>query len=260
MRQCKWKPGHILCPIDNKPETVEHVCFDGKFLLRAFTIIDHCFHLYETSASPCSSVRDLLMKAPDTSVGIPPGLLAWSAIKVNWDIRCALRTTHFHVSTSLFLTRWVKRLSVWQQVQVWVLFPKTLSVFIDGVLSSASDSSVSYPTLIAIPPTPPPSRAQLRAARRLERKLRSLEKLNQHLDTLESEDFLLIYTDGSSERFPPVGWVGGYGVYFGAGIEVSDFVPLHMKQTITSAELLAGCAGGPEAPCRPSENSPLSRF
>ena len=117
--------------------------------------------------------------------------------------------------------------------------PKTLSAFIDVVLSSTSDYSVSYPTLSAIPPTPPPSRAQLRAARRLERKLRSLDKLNQHLDTLESEGFLLIYTDGSSEHFPTVGWVGGYGVYSGVGVEVSDFVPLHMKQTINSVELLA---------------------
>ena len=49
---------------------------------------------------------------------------------------------------------------------------------------------------------------------------------------------MLIYTDGSSERFPTFGWVGGYGVYSGAGIEVSDFVPLHLKQTINSAELL----------------------
>ena len=175
MRQCKSKPGHTLCPIDNKPEIVEHVCFDCKFLLPAFTIIDRCFHLYETSASPCSSVCDLFMKALDTSLGIPARLLAWSAIKVNWDIRCALRKTHFHASSSLFLTRWVKRLSVWQQVHVWVLPPKMLSSFIDVVLSSTSDSSVSYPTLSAIPPTPPPSRAQAQAARRLERKLRSLE-------------------------------------------------------------------------------------
>ena len=76
-------------------------------------------------------------------------------------------------------------------------------------------------------------------ARRLEFKLRSLDKLNKHLDTLESEGFLLIYSDGSSERFPTVGRVGGYGVYSAAGVEVSDFVPLHMKQTINSAELLA---------------------
>ena len=118
-------------------------------------------------------------------------------------------------------------------------YPKTLSAFIDVVRSSASDTPVAYPSLSAIPPTPPPSRAQLRAARRLERKLRSLDKLNKHLETLESEGFLLIFTDGSSEHFPTVGWVGGYGVYSAARVEVADFVPLHMKQTINSAELLA---------------------
>ena len=143
MRQCRWKPGDTLCPIDNKHDTVDHACFDCKFLLQAFMIIDRCFHLYETSAGPCSSVRDLLVKALDTALGIPPGLLAWFAIKVNWDLRCALRKTHFHVSTSVFLTRWVKRLSIWQRVQMWVLSPKTLSAFIDVVLPSTSDSSLS---------------------------------------------------------------------------------------------------------------------
>ena len=77
MRQHKWKPADTLYPPDNKQETIDHACFGCKFLLRAFTIIDRCFHHYETSAGPYSSVRDLLMKAPDTALGIPPGLLAW---------------------------------------------------------------------------------------------------------------------------------------------------------------------------------------
>ena len=51
--------------------------------------------------------------------------------------------------------------------------------------------------------------------------------------------FLLIFTEGSSQHFPTIGWVGGYGVYSEAGVELSDFLPLHMKQTINSAELLA---------------------
>ena len=63
-----------------------------------------------------------------------------------------------------------------------MLSPKTLSAFIDVVLSSTSDTPIAYPSLSAIPPTPPPSRAQLRAARRLERKLRSVDKLNKHLE------------------------------------------------------------------------------
>ena len=80
------------------------------------------------------------------------------------------------------------------------VIPKTPSAFIDVVLSSASDIPVAYPSPSAIPSTPPPSRAQLRAARRLEHKLRFLDKLNKHLEKLESEGFLLIFTDGF---FPP---------------------------------------------------------
>ena len=108
MRQHKWQPADTLCPLDNKQETGDHACFECKFLFGAFMIIHCCFHHYETSAGPRSLVRDLLMKAPDTALGIPPGLLAWSALKANWDLRCALRKTHCHVSTSAFLTQWVK--------------------------------------------------------------------------------------------------------------------------------------------------------
>ena len=96
---------------------------------------------------------------------------------------------------------------------MWLLSPKMLSASIDVVLPSTSDLSMTYPALSSIPPTAPPSRAQLRAPRRLERKLGSIDKLNKHSDTLESECFLLIYTDRSSKYFPTVGWVGGYGVY-----------------------------------------------
>ena len=77
-------------------------------------------------------------------------------------------------------------MSVWQQVQVWLLSPKMLSAFIHVVLSSTSDLSVTYPALSSVPPTAPPSRAQLLAARRLERKLGSMDKLNKHSDTLET--------------------------------------------------------------------------
>ena len=100
----------------------------------------------------------------------------------------------------------------------------------------------SYPTLSTICPNPPPTRAQLHTARRMERKFRPLTKLNQHLDNLDdlaSRGFILVFTDGSLERFLNIGWVGGYSMFSEAGLELSDFVPLHMEQTINAAELLA---------------------
>ena len=39
---------------------------------------------------------------------------------------------------------------------------------------------------------------------------------------------MLVFTDGSSEHVPTIGWVGGY-VYSEEGVELSNFVPLNMK-------------------------------
>ena len=65
----------------------------------------------------------LPMKAPDMALKIPLGLLAWSAIKVDWSLRCALRKFPFPCFFSLFLQKRVKHLTVWQKIQVWVLTP-----------------------------------------------------------------------------------------------------------------------------------------
>ena len=50
---------------------------------------------------------------------------------------------------------------------------------------------------------------------------------------------MLVFTDGSSERFEGLGYVGGYGVFSTLPVSLSAPVPLHMKQTINAAELLA---------------------
>ena len=100
---------------------------------------------------------------------------------------------------------------------------------------------VSHPTLSAVPPTPPPppTKAQLKAKRQMERKLSSLMRLNAHLDDLASQGYVLVFTDGSSEHFSSIGWVGGYGIYSDVGVEVSCFVPVNTKQTTNSVDLLA---------------------
>ena len=106
-------------------------------------------------------------------------------------------------------------------------------------MSLRRGDSADRPQLEPTPPTPPPTKAQLRAKRRLERKMRSLHKLIAHLDSLEDQGYMLVFTDGSSERFEGLGYVGGYGVFSTLPVSLSAPVPLHMKQTINAAELLA---------------------
>ena len=127
----------------------------------------------------------------------------------------------------------------WQQSKTPGIRPEQLSAFLDLLMSLQRGDSGDRPQLEPPPPTPPPSKAQLRAKRRLERKMRSLHKLIAHLDSIEDRGYVLIFTDGSSERFEGLGYVGGYGVFSKLPVSLSAPVPLHMKQTINAAELMA---------------------
>ena len=54
-----------------------------------------------------------------------------------------------------------------------------------------------------------------------------------------AKGFVLVFTDGSSEKFKGVGRLGGYGVYSDQGVALSSHMPLEMKQTNNAAELMA---------------------
>ena len=49
----------------------------------------------------------------------------------------------------------------------------------------------------------------------------------------------IIYPDGSSEKHPEVGWVGGYGVSFGDQHNAAGYIPLGEDQTNNWGELRA---------------------
>eukprot|EP00670_Eutreptiella_braarudii_P017476 CAMPEP_0174349448 /NCGR_PEP_ID=MMETSP0811_2-20130205/6181_1 /TAXON_ID=73025 ORGANISM="Eutreptiella gymnastica-like, Strain CCMP1594" /NCGR_SAMPLE_ID=MMETSP0811_2 /ASSEMBLY_ACC=CAM_ASM_000667 /LENGTH=305 /DNA_ID=CAMNT_0015476833 /DNA_START=215 /DNA_END=1132 /DNA_ORIENTATION=+ len=89
------------------------------------------------------------------------------------------------------------------------------------------------------PPTPPPSKQAQKAAQRKKRKeARALELETILLETT-AKGFILVFTDGSSEKFEGVGRLGGYGVYSDQGVALSSHMPLEMKQTNNAAELMA---------------------
>ena len=95
------------------------------------------------------------------------------------------------------------------------------------------------PSLPLQPPTPPPSKQAQKAAQRKKRKeARALELETILLETT-AKGFILVFTDGSSEKFEGVGRLGGYGVYSDQGVALSSHMPLEMKQTNNAAELMA---------------------
>ena len=83
-------------------------------------------------------------------------------------------------------------------------------------------------------PTPRPTPAQAQ-----ERKLRLADKLDQQLLDVESNGYVLVFTDGSAKRVDGVGSVAGYGVYVSGTTTLSAFFLVALQQSNNIAELQA---------------------
>ena len=98
---------------------------------------------------------------------------------------------------------------------------------------------LQHPHLQITPPTPPPSKKQQKeTARRLCKQQRAAE-LEGVFDSLTTDGYTLVFTDGSSAETEGVGQVAGYGIYAHPDISISAYVPVHLRQTNNTAELLA---------------------
>ena len=65
----------------------------------------------------------------------------------------------------------------------------------------------------------------------MEQKLQPLHELIAHLDSIEDDGYVLVFTDGSSEQFKGVAFIGDDGRSSKHPVEVSETVPLNMKHT-----------------------------
>ena len=153
-----------------------------KFLHFAFSTVEECFPPYDVHDTMLWSSLELVEKYLAEPLKLPPSILAWAAIEANWVVRWE----GLLFSESYFLRIYMKILNRWQQSRVPCLRPAQLSSFTDLLLSLQRGDPGNGPQLDPIPPLPP-SRAQLRAKRRLERKMRSLDKLSAHLDSVEGQ-------------------------------------------------------------------------
>ena len=58
--------------------------------------------------------------------------------------------------------------------------------------------------------------------------------------TLKQQGFIIVYTDGSVEWVPTVGWIGGYRCFEPSERwEYCSFLPLRLRQSVNRAELQA---------------------
>ena len=80
-------------------------------------------------------------------------------------------------------------------------------------------------------------------ARKKRKNFAQVAELTAHHESIirsHVEDGLsIVYPDGSSEKHPEVGRLGGYGVYFGDHRDVAEFLPANEPQTNIRGELLA---------------------
>ena len=88
------------------------------------------------------------------------------------------------------------------------------------------------------PPLRPAKKQQRETARRLRKQQRAAE-LEGVFDSLTTDGYTPVSTDGSSAETEGVGRVAGYGIYAHPDISISPNVPVHLRQTNNTAELLA---------------------
>ena len=190
------------------------------------------------------SVTELVLHHVPLSLSSAAGLVFWSAILVNWSIRCAASLNgSARVPEALFLRKWLEGLRSWSGASPrylpeseLVLFERALRSRVEGaplvhprVLNPGLPLQGALPVIPSFNPGTPrlkPNAATLRAR-----------------FVLAIEPFLLagwvaVYLDGSSELVHGVR-IGGLAVCSDAGLSFSSPLPVHDPQTNIRAELWA---------------------
>ena len=232
-RQKEWKPDDVWCPIDGELETIDRV-FPTQSRFRHYRkMLSYC-HCRGTS-------KALLSSSLKHSFQCPLGFLAWAAVYANWQVRqkktyqrqCAATWTRF-VSIR------IATLKLWASCPLNIpISGHELQLFIIALHSLLHDGLLQHPHLQITPPTPPPNtRQQKETARRL-RKQQRVAELEGVFDSVTTDGYTLVFTDGSSAETEGLGRVAGYGIYVHPHISISAYVPVHLRQTNNTAELPA---------------------
>ena len=240
-RQARMNPGQANCPIDGVPESHKHLCTDCRFLKIAFDCINKAYAPIVIEGNPISSVSALVWDTPSLSLSTAPGLLAWSAIVVNWGLRTSARIKGFTVTWENFLTGWVKKLATWQQYPLRWLPTAELSIFTDCVLQLLEEGKLVHPNLSCSANLPRPRRTGNNA--KMARKLAAKQEFASQLEGIVAQGLTQIYTDGSSERVLPIGYIGGYGVHVPNTLDLGAPMPAHLPQTNNATEVYAVTQG-----------------
>ena len=107
---------------------------------------------------------------------------------------------------------WISILQGWEGLEGIPVPPQSLSLFQQALTALLEEGHLTHPNLNPNPPTPPPSRACIKAHQRQIRKLAAVDGVEERIDKLSLDGYLPVYTDGLSVKEPIIGFVGGYGM------------------------------------------------
>jgi len=124
------KPHETQCPLDGGPGTVDQSLVLYKYLPFVFDTVDKCLPTSEADGKVAASVRELLADQLGESLLLPAGLLAWSGILANWDLRCKVKFQGSDPGWHRFLSTWILRLSRWQLLPHTPLPTDQLALFL----------------------------------------------------------------------------------------------------------------------------------
>ena len=151
-------------------------------------------------------------------------------IYANWQVRQKKKYQRQYAATwTRFVSIWIATLEPWAACPLNIpISGHDLQLFIRARQSLLHDGVLQHPHLRITPPTPPPSKKQQKeTAHRLRKQQRAAE-LEGIFDSLTTDGYTLVFTDGSSTETEGVGRVAGYGIYAHPDISISAYVPVHL--------------------------------
>ena len=135
-----------------------------------------------------------------------------------------------------FLTLWIKVLWGWEEHPTPTLPAGEISLLVHA-LQPMKDHRVLQHPRVAVSNTRSPPKLYV-PARKRKKKFENAEALAAHykatIQTYREQGWDIIYPDGSSEKHPEVGWVGGYGVFFGDHATRRNTFPLGRNKPTTA--------------------------
>ena len=242
-RLANWQPAETACPLDRAQETMEHALTECRFLPTAFHLAVQCIGPIPHEGGTVVDPREVLINTTVLSVTTPLGLVYRSAVRASWAVRCKHKFLELTAppSWSHFLRTWIKVLSEWEQHPSPSLPKNEITLALHALRTMDATTVLEHPRVRVASDRPLPTLHQ--PVHKKRKKFERAAELAAHYESIihshVEEAWSIVYPDGSSEKHPEVGRVGGYGVYFGDHRDVAEFLPVDELQTNIRGELRA---------------------